>query len=88
MPDNWDFVAAAYAIAAAILGAYWRMLVRKERGVITLRAGATTRTGAAARPGAEAKPEAGVRTDNTSRSHQPPQTGHPRPEPGKRTSLQ
>jgi hypothetical protein len=67
MPDNWGFVAAAYAVAAAVLGGYWRMLARKERELITLRAG--------------------VRTDSTSRSHQPPQTGHPRPEPGKRTPL-
>jgi hypothetical protein len=37
MPDNWGFVAAAYALAAIVLGAYWRMLVRKERELTALR---------------------------------------------------
>lgn len=31
MPDNWGFVLAAYVLAAAVLLAYWRRLVRKER---------------------------------------------------------
>ena len=31
MPDNWGFVAAAYGIAAVVLGGYWRRLVRLER---------------------------------------------------------
>ncbi len=39
MPDNWGFVAAAYAVAAVILGGYWRMLARKERELISPRAG-------------------------------------------------
>jgi len=30
MPDNWGYVAAAYALAALFLGAYWRRLVRRE----------------------------------------------------------
>lgn len=34
MPDNWGFVAAAYAVTAGILTGYWRMLVRKERALI------------------------------------------------------
>jgi hypothetical protein len=37
MPDNWGFVAAAYAVAAVILGGYWRMLARKERALIDKR---------------------------------------------------
>ena len=31
MPDNWGFVFAAYALAAAVLFAYWRRLARKEK---------------------------------------------------------
>jgi hypothetical protein len=29
MPDNWGYVAAAYALAALMLGAYWRHLIRR-----------------------------------------------------------
>ncbi len=35
MPDNWGFVVAAYALAAIILGGYWRRLVRLERDLRT-----------------------------------------------------
>lgn len=31
MPDNWSYVFAAYAIAAIVLGGYWRRLARGER---------------------------------------------------------
>jgi hypothetical protein len=31
MPDNWGFVAAAYLLAAAAFGGYWRRLCRRER---------------------------------------------------------
>jgi len=31
MPDNWTFVAAAYGLAALVLGGYWRYLRRRER---------------------------------------------------------
>lgn len=31
MPDNWGFVLGAYGLAAVVLGAYWRRLVRRER---------------------------------------------------------
>jgi hypothetical protein len=30
MPDNWSFVAAAYGLAALVLGGYWRFLRRLE----------------------------------------------------------
>ena len=30
-PDHWGFVAAAYGLAAVVLGGYWRRLVRLER---------------------------------------------------------
>ena len=33
MPDNWGFVLTAYGIAAAVLIAYWRRLVRRERAL-------------------------------------------------------
>jgi hypothetical protein len=36
MPDNWGFVAAAYAVAAVVLGSYWRMLNRRERELASL----------------------------------------------------
>ncbi len=31
MPDNWEFVLAAYGLAALLLGGYWRRLRRLER---------------------------------------------------------
>jgi hypothetical protein len=31
MPDHWNFVVAAYALAAIVLGGYWRRLARLER---------------------------------------------------------
>ncbi len=31
MPDNWNFVLAAYALAAIVLGGYWRNLIKRER---------------------------------------------------------
>ena len=79
MPDNWGFVAAAYAVTAGILAGYWRMLVRKERALISPRTG----TGAGA-----GGTEAGVRNDHESRRRHPSEPAHPRPEPGKRPSLQ
>ena len=33
MPDNWGFVLAAYGLAAVVLIAYWRRLVRRERAM-------------------------------------------------------
>jgi hypothetical protein len=61
MPDNWGFVIAAYALAALVLGGYWRWLARREHDLLTLAA---------------------------SRSREPSITAHPRPDPGKRGSLQ
>jgi hypothetical protein len=29
--DHWNFVLAAYGLAALVLGAYWRRLVRRAR---------------------------------------------------------
>jgi hypothetical protein len=77
MPDNWGFVAAAYALAAIVLGAYWRMLVRKEREVNAVRTGA-----------GNSKTGAGVRNDPTGRSRPESEPGHPRTEPASRAPLQ
>ena len=33
--DHWSFVVAAYAVAAVLLGGYWRRLVHLERGLKT-----------------------------------------------------
>ena len=33
MADNWGFVLAAYGLAAVVLIAYWRRLVRRERAL-------------------------------------------------------
>lgn len=45
MQDNWSYVVAAYALAVAALGGYWRRLVRRERELRARRA-----TGRGARP--------------------------------------
>jgi hypothetical protein len=37
MPDNWGFVAAAYALAAVVFAAYWRRLARREREIAAVR---------------------------------------------------
>jgi hypothetical protein len=47
MSDHWNFVAAAYAIAALAIGGYWRRLILRERGLKTptLRGPAARKTG-------------------------------------------
>lgn len=37
MPDNWGFVLAAYTIAAVVLGAYWRRLLRRGQELAELK---------------------------------------------------
>lgn len=78
MPDNWTFVAAAYGLAALVFAAYWRRLGRMERELAAVR---TERE--AVRTEREA-----VRNDRASRSQQPSEPGHPRPEPASRPPLQ
>jgi hypothetical protein len=92
MPDNWTYVAAAYVLAAAVFGAYWLRLGRRERELAAL---AAPRPGDSHRPPAvlndpgAVRIDAGeVRTDRTSRSQAPSKTGHPRPEPASRPPLQ
>lgn len=43
MPDNWGFVAAAYGLAALVLGGYWRCLRRRERELNRLKTSARSR---------------------------------------------
>ena len=74
MADNWGFVVAAYALAALVLGAYWRWLAHRERDLLTL---------SASRSDHEA-----VRDDPTRRSRQPSGAAYPRSDPGQRGSLQ
>ena len=78
MPDNWTFVAAAYALAALVFGGYWRRLARRERELAAVRT---------EREAVRIEREA-VRTDRASRSQQPSKTAHPRPEPASRPPLQ
>jgi len=78
MPDNWTFVAAAYALAALVFGGYWLRLWRMQRDLAAVRT---------EREAVRIEREA-VRTDRASRSQLPSETGHPRPEPGKRPPLQ
>jgi hypothetical protein len=95
MPDNWTFVAAAYAVAAVAFGAYWRWLGRKERDITTLRgrndgrnpAGRPTAgLDAAGRNTTERNPA--VRIDRASRSQQPSRPGPPRPESSSEAPVQ
>ena len=37
MPDNWTFVAAAYALAALVFGGYWLRLGRMQRELAAVR---------------------------------------------------
>jgi hypothetical protein len=34
MPDNWGYVAAAYAVAAVAVLGYWRHLCRRARALM------------------------------------------------------
>ena len=95
MPDNWGFVIAAYVLAALVLGSYWRWLARRERALLTLSASPSDRGAVRLNPGgvrderdAVRDDREAVRDDPTGRSRQPSITGHPRPDPGKRGSLQ
>jgi len=55
MPDNWGFVAAAYGLAALVLGGYWRYLRRRERELHSERATSQARPVGATAP-SEASP--------------------------------
>jgi hypothetical protein len=94
MPDNWSFVAAAYALTAVVLGMYWRHLVRKENEV--RRSATTTTTGpdrdrdvaGTAAPHTNRAHESSADTRQIAeRSREPSRTGHPRGEPSSRQPL-
>jgi len=73
MPDNWGFVAAAYGLAAFVLGGYWRYLRRRERELHSK--GATSQ----ARPvGATAPSEASPRKNQRSGGKAAARTGRDR----------
>lgn len=56
MPDNWTFVAAAYALAAVALGGYWRYLVRREKELTALADSAGTRAAGRRQPSFSGQP--------------------------------
>ena len=37
MADHWEFVIAAYGLAAVVFGVYWRRLCHKERELNALK---------------------------------------------------
>jgi hypothetical protein len=80
MPDHWGYVFAAYGLAAVVLAAYWRRLLRRERELTTLRTRRpSTRTHATA---------TSDRSDLNQRSQAAPVSAHPRSEPAPRPPLQ
>jgi hypothetical protein len=91
MPDNWGYVAAAYAVAAILLGAYWRYLARRawelDAPSVRRRPGSAP-SGIPAGPSRasplEGRPAEKSALDRSVREPQPrvPETSHPRPEPG------
>jgi hypothetical protein len=100
MPDNWAFVAAAYALTAVVLGLYWRNLVRKEKELRdpTI-AGSDTRHTTATGSTRNVAGTAGAHTERAressisdrgiaERSRQPSRPAHPRPDPTTRGPLQ
>jgi hypothetical protein len=62
MPDNWDYVASAYLVAALLLGLYWRHLVRRTADLSVKRRRAATLPISSARAprSAPARPEPGA----------------------------
>jgi len=88
MPDNWGFVIAAYALAALVLGGYWRWLARREHDLLTLAGSRNNRTAVRQDPGVVRDEREAVRDDPTGRSRELPRPAHPRPDPGKRAPLQ
>ena len=81
MPDNWGFVLAAYGLAAVVLIGYWRMLVRQE-GDLEDRSRVAPSSGHLT-PGSQT-----TSAQTGERSHAVSISGHPRPKPDSRATLQ
>jgi hypothetical protein len=63
MADHWEYVIAAYGLAAIVFGGYWRRLCRRERELSALTA--TSRS------------DTRSRSDTAMRSRQPSTTARP-----------
>jgi hypothetical protein len=89
MPDNWGFVAAAYGITAVVLLIYWRRLAKREREVTTLKQlnAERSRSNTYRSPGPLTAERSRERLSGE-RSREPSSSGHPRPDPDSRSSLQ
>jgi hypothetical protein len=72
MADHWEYVLAAYGLAAIVFGGYWRRLCRRERELNALTATRRNTNSTTSRG------------DITMRSRQSSMTGQPRPEAGER----
>lgn len=102
MPDNWVYVFAAYGLAAFVLMAYWRHLVRLERDLSALTGHSASRASAAPGPRSDASSSNASRPAPASasaaasnsvnrgdeRSQAPSRSGHPRNEPASRHPRQ
>jgi hypothetical protein len=95
MPDNWGFVAAAYGLTAAVLLAYWRRLVRKERELTAARITSKARTASVTSTTATGGRSSTVTSvaersqppSVAERSQAPSRPSHPRREPDSHSSL-
>ena len=91
MPDNWGFVAAAYALTAVVLGLYWRHLVRKEKELqgSGRTAGSAGNVAGTTRAHTERTRQSSISDQATAeRSRQPSRPAHPRTDPTSRHPLQ
>ncbi len=79
MPDNWAFVLAAYGLAAVVLIGYWRMLVRRGNDLEEQNAPPSGHLTLGSQT---------TSAQTGERSHAVSISGHPRPKPDSRASLQ
>jgi len=99
MPDNWSYVIAAYLLAAVVLGAYWRHLVKKERELeghepvdrperATQGVGGHVNRSVTGTSVTQSAKGPAVNQSVKGTEPRAPGTGHLRPEPGTRRPLQ